>query len=291
LGRAIEGDAEQNLALQPGDVITIFSQADIQVPIRQQSKFVHVEGEVARAGVYQVQPGETLRQLLARIGGFTPQAYLFGAEFTRESTRVDQQKRLDEYLDEQEQALERSSAAMALLGDPTEVAATKAALISQRALLEKMKTLKATGRIVLEVRPSATGVAALPDLVLEDGDRFLVPYKPAAVNVIGSVYNGAAFVYRPGKTVADYIRLAGGPRKDGDKGREFVIRADGSTVGRQQQHTLTSRSFDTLRLMPGDAIVVPEKVDPGAFTRGLRDWTNILGPLLISAAAVKTLFP
>jgi len=291
LGRAIEGDAEQNLALQPGDVITIFSQADIQVPIRQQSKFVHVEGEVARAGVYQVQPGETLRQLLARIGGFTPQAYLFGAEFTRESTRVDQQKRLDEYLDEQEQALERSSAAMALLGDPTEVAATKAALISQRALLEKMKTLKATGRIVLEVRPSATGVAALPDLVLEDGDRFLVPYKPAAVNVIGSVYNGAAFVYRPGKTVADYIRLAGGSRKDGDKGREFVIRADGSTVGRQQQHTLTSRSFDTLRLMPGDAIVVPEKVDPGAFTRGLRDWTNILGPLLISAAAVKTLFP
>jgi len=91
--------------------------------------------------------------------------------------------------------------------------------------------------------------------------------------------------------VADYIRLAGGPRKDGDKGREFVIRADGSIVGRQQQHTLTSRGFDTLRLMPGGSIVVPEKMDPGAFTRGFRDGTNFLGPLLISAAAVKTLLP
>ncbi|MFI5420452.1 MAG: SLBB domain-containing protein, partial [Nitrososphaerales archaeon] len=109
LGKAIESDAEQNLALQSGDVITIFSQADIQVPIAEQTKFVHIEGEVARAGVYQVQSGETLHHLLTRIGGFTPQAYFFGAEFTRESTRVNQQERLDQYLIEQEEALDRSA--------------------------------------------------------------------------------------------------------------------------------------------------------------------------------------
>jgi polysaccharide export outer membrane protein len=291
LGKAIEGDAEQNPLLQPGDIVTIFSQVDIKIPIGEQTKFVQVEGEVPRAGVYEVQAGETLHHLLTRIGGLSPQAYVFGAEFTRESARIEQQKRLDQYIDEQEQAINRSTAAIASVGDPTQVAAAKETLVGQRALIEKMKTIRATGRIVLEVRPSATTLTALPDLVLEDNDRLVVPFKPATIDVIGSVYNSASFVYKPGKTVADYVRLAGGTRKDGDKSREYVIRADGSTIGRQQQHASTSRSFDSLRLMPGDSIVVPQKVDPGAFIRGLKDWTQILGPLLISAAAVKTLIP
>src|SRR4029079_15283693 len=89
LGKAIvESDPQNNLPLQPGDVITIFSKEDIQVPIAKQTKFIRVEGEVAAPGVYQVQQGETLRQLLARVGGLSPNAYLFGSTFTRESTRI-----------------------------------------------------------------------------------------------------------------------------------------------------------------------------------------------------------
>src|SRR5260370_10923633 len=77
LGKAIEGDTGQNLVLQAGDIVTIFSQADIQVPIRQQSNFMHLEVEIRKAGVYQIQQGETLRHLAARVGGFTPQAFLY----------------------------------------------------------------------------------------------------------------------------------------------------------------------------------------------------------------------
>ena len=84
LGKAIAGDESQNIILQPGDVITIFSQNDMQVPAGQQTKFVRLEGEFVTAGVYQVQHGETLHELIARVGGLTPQAYLYGAEFTRE---------------------------------------------------------------------------------------------------------------------------------------------------------------------------------------------------------------
>jgi protein involved in polysaccharide export with SLBB domain len=292
LGKAIEGDPEQNLALQASDVVTIFSQADIQVPIGQQSKFMHVEGEVKQAGVYQVQPGETLRHLISRIGGLTPQAYLYGSEFTRESTRVDQQQRLDEYVNDLDRAVQRNTAAAAYLGDTSEAAATKAAAERQQNLVEKMRRLKSTGRIVLEIKPTATGADALPELVLEDGDRLLVPFRPATVGVIGSVYNNGAFVFKPGKTVADYLRLAGGTRRDGDKGREFVIRADGSTVSRQQHRGFISRNFDTLRLMPGDTIVVPEKLPRGAAARAaLRDWATILGQLGLAAGGIRTIFP
>jgi len=291
LGRAIEGNEEDNLPLQANDVITIFSQADLQVPIGEQSKFVRLEGEFKEAGVYEIQRGETLRHLIQRLGGLTPQAYLFGSEFTRESTRVDQQQRLDQYVNTLDQSVQRNLAASAFVGDPTSAAAAKAQAETDRATVERMHGLKSTGRIVLELKPNATRGDALPDLVLEDGDRLLVPFRPATVSVIGSVYNSGAFIFKPGKSVSDYLRLAGGPTRTSDKGHSFVIRADGSTVSKQQHSLLTGRNFDSLRLMPGDTIIVPTKLDRGAALRALRDWSTILGQLGLAAGGIRAIFP
>jgi len=290
LGKAIEGDDSQNLTLQAGDVITIFSQADMQVPIAQQSKFIRLEGEFLSAGVYQVQPGEKLLHLINRTGGITPQAYLYGAEFTRESAREDQQRRLDEYTNSLEQSIDRIAGGQRALS-VEEAAAERARLEGQRRLLDKLRQIRATGRIVLELKPNTTGLDQLPDLVLEDGDRLFMPFRPVTVNVIGSVYNSNSFIYKPGKTVGDYLRLAGGATKDGDKGRTFVIRADGSTVSRQAHSRLYFSSFDSLRLMPEDTVVVPEKLDKGATLRGLKDWTQIISQFVLGAAAAKVLFP
>ena len=290
LGKAIAGDESQNVILEPGDVITIFSQNDMQVPAGQQTKFVRLEGEFVTAGVYQVQSGETLRHLISRIGGLTPQAYLYGAEFTRESTREDQQKRLDEYINELEKSIERNASGQrALTGD--EAVAERQAVESQRRLLDKLRQMRATGRIVLELKPTADNLKELPDLMLEDGDRLLVPFKPATVNVIGSVYNSNSFIFKPGKTVSDYMRLSGGPTKNGDKGRSFVIRADGTTLGGNGHNALFLNGFEQARLMPGDTIVVPEKLDKGATLRGFKDWTQIISTFVIGAAAAKVLFP
>src|SRR6476646_7603274 len=278
LGKAIAGDEGQNVILEPGDVITIFSQNDMQVPAGQQTKFVRLEGEFVTAGVYQVQPGETLRHLIARVGGLTPQAYLYGSEFMPESTREDQQKRLDEYINELEKSIERNASGQrALTGD--EAVAERQAVESQRRLLDKLRQMRATGRIVLELKPTADNLKELPDLMLEDGDRLLVPFKPATVNVIGSVYNSNSFIFKPGKTVSDYMRLSGGPTKNGDKGRSFVIRADGTTLGGNGHNALFLNGFEQARLMPGDTIVVPEKLDKGATLRGFKDWTQIISTI------------
>jgi protein involved in polysaccharide export with SLBB domain len=290
LGKAISGDESQNIILEPGDVITIFSQNDMQVPAGQQTKFVRLEGEFLTAGVYQVQPGETLRHLISRVGGLTPQAYLYGAEFTRESTREDQQKRLDEYINDLERSIERNASGQrSLSGD--EAVAERQAVEGQRRLLDKLRQMKATGRIVLELKPTSDDVNKLPDLMLEDGDRLLVPFKPSTVNVIGSVYNSNAFIFKPAKTVSDYMRLSGGPTRNGDKGRSFVIRADGTTLGGRGHNGLFINSFEQARLMPGDTIVVPEKLDRGVVLRGFKDWTQIISTFVIGAAAAKVLFP
>jgi protein involved in polysaccharide export with SLBB domain len=291
LGKAIEGDGQQNLELHPNDVVTIFSQNDIQVPIAERAKFVHVEGEFKNPGVYDIQPGETLRQLVARVGGFTPQAYLYGSDFTRESTRMAQQQRMDQYANNLQQSVQHNALASASYLEPTSVAAAKLQNERDQAMVDSMKGVRATGRIVLEIKPNAASVNELPEIALEDGDTLLVPFRPATVNVIGSVYNSNAFVYRPGKTVGDYLRLAGGATRNGDKGREFVIRADGSTISRQQHSTLFSGSFDSTKLMPGDSIVVPVKLDRGATLRALRDFSTIFGQVGLAAAGFSAVIP
>jgi polysaccharide export outer membrane protein len=290
LGKAISGEESQNIVLQPGDVITIFSQNDMQVPAAQQTKFVRLEGEFRTAGVYQVEPAETLRHLIVRVGGLTPQAYLYGSEFTRESTKEDQQKRLDEYINELEKSIDRNAGAQRNLSGE-EALTERQSLEGQRQLLDKLRQLKATGRIVLELKPNTSDIDAIPDLPLEDGDRLLVPFRPATVNVIGSVYNSNSFIFKQDKTVGDYLKISGGPTKNGDKGHLFVIRADGTTVSGHGHNGAFFKSFTEARLSPGDTIVVPEKLDKGVVLRGFKDWTQIIGTFVIGAAAAKVLFP
>lgn len=282
LGKAIEGEATQNLPLQAGDIITIFSQADLQVPVGQQSKFIRLEGEFSAAGIYQAEPRETLRHFLTRVTNLTPQAYLFGSEFTRESVREDLQRRLDEYVGGLQQQVE--SARPVTPQDQANV-------LAQRQVVERMKQLKSTGRIVLELKLDANSVGAFPDIALEDGDRLFIPFRPATVSVVGAVYNSNAFLYRPGYTVADYLRLAGGPTREGDKRQEFVLRANGATVSRRQHSTLVVNNFNTLRLMPGDTIVVPQKLGRGAALQGLLSYGQLFSAFALGAAGLASVLP
>ncbi len=286
----IDHDASQDLALQPGDVVTIFSQADIRVPLEQQTKFVKLEGEFMAAGVYSVGPGETLRQLVQRAGGFTPNAYLYGSDFTRESTRVFQQQRLDEYVQSLELQIQRSGLAQAANAvSAQDTAAVAAAAASQQGLLTRLHQLKATGRIVLEIKPNASGVDSIPDLQLQDDDRFVVPSRPANVNVVGAVYDQNSFLYQQNRRVGDYLTLAGGPNRVADKKHMFVVRADGSVYSREAANGLWGNNFEATRLNPGDTIVMPEKVIGSSVLRGFLDWSQVFAQLAFGAAAINVL--
>jgi len=286
----IEHDPTQDLPLQPGDVVTIFSQADIRVPIEQQTKFVRLEGEFVSAGVYSVAPGETLRQVVERAGGFTPNAYLFGSEFTRESTRVFQQQRIDEYVQSLELQTQRSGITLAAAAvSPQDTAAANAANVNQQGLLARLHQLKATGRIVLDVKPISSGVDAIPDIPLQDDDRFVVPSTPATVNVVGAVYDQNSFLFQRDARVGDYLRLAGGPNRVADKKHIFIIRADGSVLSRDSANGLWGNNFEAIRLNPGDSLIVPEKIIGPSLARNLINWSQIFSQLALGAAAINVL--
>lgn len=298
LARAvIDGDDQNNLALEPGDVVTILSQKDLRVPQDRQTRLVRVEGEVAAPGIYQVEAGETLPQLLTRLGGVTPNAYLYGAEFTRESVRSQQQKNLDTVIRKLETQLQAEAAnKLANINPQTESNAQNLLLAqrqSQQQQLERMKALKSNGRVSLELPPTQVTMAALPPLPLEDGDAIHIPSRPGFVTVVGEVYNENAIIYRPGRTVGDVLKTAGAS-DNAELDNAFVLRADGSVKAARDNNSLFSMgSFESVELMPGDTVVVPAKLDRQTswtrFVTGLKDWTQILYQMGLGAAAWNTL--
>jgi protein involved in polysaccharide export with SLBB domain len=283
-------DATQNLELLPGDVVTIFSKADFSVPRSQQRTQVRVEGEVAMAGLYTALPGETLRQVLARAGGLAPNAYIYGTQLTRESTRREQQKRYDEFLDQLEREVNESASNLSSrVTSPQEAITAQTSLASQRQLIESLRKVAMNGRIVLNMAPDDQGVKAFPDLPLENGDRLYVPSRPSTVNVIGAVYEQASFIYEQDYRTGDYLKKAGGPSRSADRSRMFIIRADGSVISHQTGAVWFSKTFDSLQMSPGDTLFVPTYINRTTFVRGLLDWSQILSNFGLGAAAINVL--
>ncbi|MFI5073177.1 MAG: SLBB domain-containing protein, partial [Terriglobales bacterium] len=285
LGKVIlDGDQSQNLELQPGDVVTIFSTADIRVPTSEQTRFVRLEGEFVGAGVYSVRPGETLRQLLKRAGGFTPDAYLYASEFTRESTRRVQRQRLNEYADQLEvQAATASAAGNATALNAQDAAAATAAASSAQTSIAQLRRAQPNGRIVLQLKPDSRGADSVPDLALEDGDRFVVPRVPATVSVEGEVYSANAFLFKRGERTIDYLREAGGPDRQADMKHAFVLRADGSVYSQQYGNIKKATIF------PGDTIVIPPQLQRMSIMRNLIDIGTIVSQFGIGIAAIHVL--
>jgi polysaccharide biosynthesis/export protein len=291
LGKAvIDHDPSADLLLRPGDVVNVFSKADIETPGLQQTRYVRLEGEFKMAGVYSIEPGEGLRHVVARAGGLTPNAYLYGAQFTRESTQKEQQKRYQAFVDELEHDINQSASTLAgRVISSQQDQALQASLAGQRTLVERLRKTPASGRIVLDLQPGSNSVDAVPDIPLENGDRLFIPSVPATVNVVGTVYNQSTFLYGSDLRLGDYLQEAGGPTRYADKSHMFVIRADGSVIAKETRSGLFSASFDSLRMYPGDTLVVPTNVTKTTRIRGFLDWSQVISNFGIGAAAINVL--
>jgi protein involved in polysaccharide export with SLBB domain len=285
----IEKDDASNLELEPGDIVTIFSQKEINVPQADQSQYVIVEGEVMRPGVYKLEQNETMRSILKRAGGLTPNAYVYGAQFTRESAREDQQKSLDELARSMEVQIRQSAMSVAASTSPGDLPQMMAA---QEAIIAQLRNTRASGRVALAVKPKDKNISDFPDLVMEDGDHLMIPHTPSTIAVVGDVYNPGSFIYETHNTTGDYLEIAGKGKPQSDLHHAFVLRANGVVVAANNVNgVFTGSKFERIHLYPGDEIVVPYKMPTGAFVRTLRDWTQITSQLALTAAALAIVAP
>lgn len=297
LGKVLDDAASaDNLLLQAGDAVTVFSQNDVQVPMSKRKVFARIEGEVNAPGVYQMLPGDTLASLIAKAGGTTNNAYLFGIEFYREKVRQEQQVNLEKVLKRLESQMRSSRAKSAanISGGAAEAqlaeARIKAEAEAGNEAIKRLKELKATGRIALGMSANETSFDKLPILRLENGDQLVIPSRPDFVHIFGAVNQESSLIWRSGMTVEKYLAESG-PTSEADLEGIFVLRANGTVLSSTGRGWFSS--IASSEIMPGDSIVVPERLNKETaykqFTNGMKDWAQIFSGFGLGIAAIHSL--
>lgn len=286
LALALKGNSANNLILQAGDVINILSAKDVVGPARKGRLYVMIDGEVNNPGVFELKPGSTLLDAINTAKGVTSDAYLYGLVLSRETVKKQQKASLDQMLDSMQQSLLAQAANTSAQMSASGAGATTGMVVSQQqALIDKMRGLTPTGRVVLGLDPGELTLNDLPNVKLENGDVIHIPPTPSTISVVGQVYNQATFIYSPHKSVEDYINMAGTPNDFADTSSTYILHADGTLYSRQQAGWFGV--FNGRRIYPGDAIIVPQNIQFMTVQQNLLNWTQILSNFGMGAASIE----
>jgi len=294
LGKVLVGDPKENIFLRPYDQLSVKAVQDLAVP-----RTVKIAGEVLLPGTYTVEKGERLSSVLTRAGGFVSGAYLRGAIFTRESAKTTQKLRLEKLIFEQEQEIARVSADIAAGAfTPEEAESAQTVLTNRMAAVEKLKRIPVTGRTIIHLSSLEDFSDSQYDLEVMPGDTLIIPENPMTVSVLGQVFNPVSLAFRDGETVSDYLSRVGGPTENANTDQIFIVRADGTVFSKEQSgaalkwdsddHQWIVGSFNSAQLYPGDAILVPEKIDKAQWMRTTMDISTIFYQMALGAAAVAS---
>ncbi len=263
---------------------------------------VAVRGEVRFPGTYPVKKGERLADLLERAGGFTENVYLKGSLFTRKSVQETQQKMLEKAIDRLEQEVLSAAATKTAAAFAEEESRILEAQTRQyRELIKKLRSVRAIGRLVISIQPLSVLRDTPANVELEDGDEIFIPSRLSTINVMGSVYNPSTYIYDPETRIDSYIEVAGGPSENADTDRTYVIKVDGSALSHKKikgsffgwsnkTYRWEVSSLSKTKLDPGDTIIVPEKFDRLALMRNIKDISQMIFQMAVTAGVVVNLF-
>jgi len=236
---------------------------------------INVSGEVLHPGRDGIQEGERLSSILKRAGGFLGEAYPYGAVLERDQVRQLSAKNRDELI----QKLQTQTVS----GDGTGRPEPAAVVRQRQQLIDRLKQIQPSGRMVIHITPEVEKWENTPvDVEVRSGDTLIIPRKPNFVLVAGQVYNPTAITYSSGKHAGWYLKQAGGPTALGNKKEIFVVRANGSVVGRNSGGWWSGSVLNAL-LQPGDTIYVPEKISAGDKLRLFSESAQVLSGLAVAA--------
>lgn len=258
---------DENIALHNRDRLNVFS-----IPGWEDKREVVIQGEVRFPGTYIIQQGETLSQVIARAGGVTDNAFVFGSVFTREQVK---EKEIMQYAKLVEQ-LKSDVATRALSAERANIAPADA-----MKMIQELEKLQPMGRLVINLEQVMAANPAY-DMAVENGDQLFVPRVNRAVTVLGEVQHAGTHRFDTRLSLDEYLNLAGGLRKRADGERTYVIRADGSVMVPNTSWFAVSSD----QLMPGDTVIVPLDTE---YKDSLSLWAQVTQIFYQSAVAIAAL--
>jgi len=246
---------EANFQLQNGDQVIVRT-----IPGYEEIRMVKVEGEVIQPGTYNIlNKTERLSDLLIRAGGVTKYAYPVGAYLIRyEKTSgvegILKQKMVDN-AKRQLQSKSSTSIDAKLLketGGVENLSEMENQLSGTKSVDQLLKT---EGIVGINLKEIMDKPGSRQDLYLEEGDILYVPRELQTVRVLGEVLFPTYVSYSKGLTLRNYVSSAGGFSDRAQKGKTFVLYANGSA--KSTNSFLGFKTYPPIK--PGSNIVVPEK--------------------------------
>lgn len=298
--RALMGLSPDNMVLEKDDTVIIREMPQYGEALERK---IVLEGGFLFPGEYTFVQGDRLSSLIEKAGGLTEDAYPFGAKFYRKSAQEIQEERLREYISKlEEDLLTLTARASEAAVDKDEALIYQQVVESKKLLLDKLKSSRPTGRMVIDLQEAMAISSSENNFELRAGDRLFVPKKSVLVNVIGEVFNPTALLAVRDENVAHYLAQVGGPTRDADDDQIYLVRADGSVMSKSQEGFLglaswdtgnqrwTMGGFDSVKVYPGDTIIVPKKLEQYPWLRITKDITQTLYQIAASAGVIIAAF-
>tara|TARA_Y100001935_G_scaffold156397_1_gene128797 strand:- start:1940 stop:3739 length:1800 start_codon:yes stop_codon:yes gene_type:complete len=266
------GSSDMGKELKNEDTINVTSSPKVV------SKTIKLSGEFNRPGVYSLNSGDRLLDLINRAGGFTSDAYEEGAIFLREEVAKSQKDGFNRSADQLERTIV-NIISQGILAD-----ASEATLAPLSTLIRRLREIKPVGRMVVDLDLLELKTNPVRNFRLQDGDSIHIPERPYSVSIVGEVLNSSSQSFDPDLKTEDYIDLAGGLNDTADESRIFVIYPNGTSK------ILKKSLFNSSNyLLPGSTIVVSRKSRPLDGVNIAQIVTPILADLATSAAAIAAI--
>lgn len=244
----------QSFELQDGDKV-IFND-DLHAQIMD----IQVSGSYLGPSYFAVQKRTKLHDLLNQIPVDESLSDLNSIYILRHSVAQRQKQMLNDSLDR----LERSVfTAPASSDGEAAIRAREAEMVLR--FTERARQVQPLGKVVVSDKGNVANI------LLEQGDTIVIPYKTDLVQIGGEVLMPQAVVYNENASLDDYIAWAGGFTERAEDSRIAIVRANGLV------------EFDSKTpVQKGDQILVLPKVDEKTM-QAVKDITQIIYQIAVAA--------
>lgn len=239
---------------------------------------VEINGAVLKPGTYLMSEGETLNDLITKSGGFTKEAYLYGAvyenEHALEINKMAKDKLYESFIDNIITVSQKNPGANYALSSVIE-------------LTKELKESEPNGRVVIDLFDEQ----AIESLIVKDGDVLTIPEKSEHIYIYGEVSYEGALKFDSTQSLNSFINKSGGFKANADKKAIYVLQPNGDT----ERVSITRNIFQNnpnkdVILHPGSIIFVPRALDDSATNRlAAQAYVSILGNIGIALASLSSI--
>ena len=241
---------------------------------------VKITGEVARPGTYTISSSDDIYDLVQRAGGYTADAYQYGGIL-----KTQKAKELEESYFEKAY----NNLISFIVQNPTILSQGNGGTSALGLILEEIKNVEPSGRVVAEFDLFALEEDPLKRKILQDKDELHIPSLDNVVYVYGEVNNPSAQSFKDFATPLEYITLSGGLTRYADESYVYIVNPNGEANIMQLGRLKQLLSVKDIDLFPGSLIYVPKKIGISQNVQLASTIAPIFSSLALSIASLNSI--